>query len=372
MKQPSSATSPSRSGKLSRSAACRSGIDARIGARAKSASSIVLRAPIRWTSMPLGIPRIAIGAISAARTRLIFPGEPVVTSTNQGSARYVIRVPRTETTSAATSADTAFFTPVAAALTRRRDIKRPYGFVKYDVAMPKISEERKAERREQILAGARRCFAEHGYEGATVARLEREIGLSRGAIFNYFPSKEELFVELAVPRQRADRPSSGSNEGLEAVAARDRRARPGLARRLPRAHRGASAPTRTSARGIEERRTSRSPPVEPARRIEEAQRAGELRDDLDARGDRRASSTSSLNGLALQRAPARRAERRRRSSSSLGAASRTLSETELVAVRRRVHVPEALRPPRRRPASRGTRSRSRRASQPSTFPWPAW
>lgn len=63
--------------------------------------------------------------------------------------------------------------------------------------MPKISEERKAERVEQILAGARRCFAEHGYEGATVARLEEAIGLSRGAIFNYFGSKEELFLELA-------------------------------------------------------------------------------------------------------------------------------------------------------------------------------
>jgi AcrR family transcriptional regulator len=63
--------------------------------------------------------------------------------------------------------------------------------------MPKISEERKTERREQILAGARRCFAAHGYEGATVARLEEEIGLSRGAIFNYFASKEGLFLELA-------------------------------------------------------------------------------------------------------------------------------------------------------------------------------
>ena len=62
--------------------------------------------------------------------------------------------------------------------------------------MPKISDERRAERLEQILEGARRCFAENGYEGATVAKLEREIGLSRGAIFNYFPSKEDLFVEL--------------------------------------------------------------------------------------------------------------------------------------------------------------------------------
>ena len=63
--------------------------------------------------------------------------------------------------------------------------------------MPKISEEAKAERIEQILAGARRCFARHGYEGATVVRLEREIGLSRGAIFNWFPRKEDIFLELA-------------------------------------------------------------------------------------------------------------------------------------------------------------------------------
>ena len=44
--------------------------------------------------------------------------------------------------------------------------------------MPKVSDERKTERREQILSGARLCFAENGYEGVTVARLEEEIGLS--------------------------------------------------------------------------------------------------------------------------------------------------------------------------------------------------
>src|SRR5262245_62019495 len=82
--------------------------------------------------------------------------------------------------------------------------------------MPKISEERKTERREQILEGARRCFAENGYEGATVVKLEDEIGLSRGAIFNYFPSKEDLFVELAV-RDNARMSELWINEGLEAV-----------------------------------------------------------------------------------------------------------------------------------------------------------
>ena len=63
--------------------------------------------------------------------------------------------------------------------------------------MPKVSEEHLEARREQILDGARRAFARHGYEGATVARLEEEIGLSRGAIFNYFPDKWSLFFELA-------------------------------------------------------------------------------------------------------------------------------------------------------------------------------
>src|SRR5262245_11923935 len=63
--------------------------------------------------------------------------------------------------------------------------------------MPKISEERKSARREQILRDARRCFAASGYAGRAVARLEAATGLSRGAIFNYFPSKADLFVELA-------------------------------------------------------------------------------------------------------------------------------------------------------------------------------
>ncbi|HEY7731306.1 MAG TPA: TetR/AcrR family transcriptional regulator [Gaiellaceae bacterium] len=63
--------------------------------------------------------------------------------------------------------------------------------------MPRLTEEGKRERQERILAGARRCFARYGYEGATVARLEQATGLSRGAIFNWFPSKEALFLELA-------------------------------------------------------------------------------------------------------------------------------------------------------------------------------
>ena len=67
--------------------------------------------------------------------------------------------------------------------------------------MPKRSEEHLEARRQQILDGARRTFATYGYEGATVAKLEEEIGLSRGAIFNYYPSKYELFFALATAQQ---------------------------------------------------------------------------------------------------------------------------------------------------------------------------
>jgi AcrR family transcriptional regulator len=64
--------------------------------------------------------------------------------------------------------------------------------------VPKVTQEHLDARRAEILDGARSAFAEHGYEGATVARLEEATGLSRGAIFHYFENKNDLFVELAM------------------------------------------------------------------------------------------------------------------------------------------------------------------------------
>jgi AcrR family transcriptional regulator len=163
--------------------------------------------------------------------------------------------------------------------------------------MPKISEERKAERREQILGAARRCFAEHGYEGATVARLEEATGLSRGAIFNYFPSKEELFIELAVEDSRRFS-DLWVNQGLPAVVGEVLELDPSwlgvyleLVRRVrtdPEFH-----------RRIDERQEE-VVPVNRAR-IEEAQRTGEFRDDIEARDIGRFVNLV-LNGLALARA----------------------------------------------------------------------
>ena len=75
-------------------------------------------------TLPLGMPKIAMGAISAARTKLIFETEPVVTRTNQGSATKVICVPVIEISSEANSARVVRF------LSTAEIIKRPYGFVK--------------------------------------------------------------------------------------------------------------------------------------------------------------------------------------------------------------------------------------------------
>jgi AcrR family transcriptional regulator len=60
-----------------------------------------------------------------------------------------------------------------------------------------VSQDQLGARRQEILAGARVCFARHGYEGATVRRLEEETGLSRGAIFHHFRDKESLFLAVA-------------------------------------------------------------------------------------------------------------------------------------------------------------------------------
>ena len=63
--------------------------------------------------------------------------------------------------------------------------------------MPRVSQDHMDARRNQILSGARECFAEFGFEGATVRRLEEATAMSRGAIFHYYADKDALFLELA-------------------------------------------------------------------------------------------------------------------------------------------------------------------------------
>ena len=60
--------------------------------------------------------------------------------------------------------------------------------------MPKVSAAREQEVRDRIVASAIRVFTERGY-GATIQDVVRDSGLSVGAIYTYFKSKEELFLE---------------------------------------------------------------------------------------------------------------------------------------------------------------------------------
>ena len=62
--------------------------------------------------------------------------------------------------------------------------------------MPKITAAHEQQRRAQILQAAMACFARQGYHATSMDDVVRQSGLSVGAIYTYFNSKEELFLSL--------------------------------------------------------------------------------------------------------------------------------------------------------------------------------
>ncbi|MGV9839313.1 TetR/AcrR family transcriptional regulator [Nocardia niigatensis] len=63
--------------------------------------------------------------------------------------------------------------------------------------MPRVSEEHLERRRQQILDAAQSCFARKGLHATTMQDVFAESGLSAGAVYRYFKSKDDIIKDLA-------------------------------------------------------------------------------------------------------------------------------------------------------------------------------
>ncbi|MGI5168380.1 TetR/AcrR family transcriptional regulator [Spirillospora sp. CA-253888] len=64
--------------------------------------------------------------------------------------------------------------------------------------MPRVSEEHLERRRQQILDAARVCFIRRGIHETSMQDIFTESGLSAGAVYRYFKSKNEIIEAITV------------------------------------------------------------------------------------------------------------------------------------------------------------------------------
>ncbi len=62
--------------------------------------------------------------------------------------------------------------------------------------MPKVTDEYKEKKRAEIIEFAMKCFAKKGYHATTVDDIVELSGTSKGSVYHYFKSKEEIYLTL--------------------------------------------------------------------------------------------------------------------------------------------------------------------------------
>ena len=76
----------------------------------------------------------------------------------------------------------------------RATVERERPFVFHGGVVPRVSAQHEQEVRERIVRAATRVFSERGFHRATMQDIVRASGLSVGAIYTYFKSKDELIL----------------------------------------------------------------------------------------------------------------------------------------------------------------------------------
>src|SRR5437588_11171101 len=87
-----------------------------------------------------------------------------------------------------------------------------------------VDETLRASRTQQILDAAARLFAKHGYADADTQLLADRLGVGKGTLYRYFPSKRALFLAAADRvmvklRDHVDASMSGIADPLDQIAA---------------------------------------------------------------------------------------------------------------------------------------------------------
>src|SRR6478735_1130901 len=84
--------------------------------------------------------------------------------------------------------------------------------------MPKVTDAHLAARREQIIEAAMTRFAEGGFHSTGMAEVIAATGLSAGAVYRYFPSKEALIRAISAALGIVDAVSARQGVDLTRVA----------------------------------------------------------------------------------------------------------------------------------------------------------